>query len=107
MPMLDRAKGAVARALSLFGRVPLFFYLLHIPLIHLMAIGVSVVRSGRVSPWLFANHPMGNPDPPDGYAWSLMRLYLVWVIAVTLLYVACRWFAGVKARPGGGWLRYV
>jgi len=107
MPMLDRAEGTVARALRLFGRVPLFFYLLHIPLIHLLAIGVSVVRSGHVNPWLFANHPMGNPDPPDGYAWSLMWLYLVWAIAVALLYVACRWFAGVKARGGAGWLRYV
>jgi uncharacterized membrane protein len=107
MPMLDRAKGAVARALMLFGRVPLFFYLLHIPLIHLLAIGVSVARSGYVNPWLFANHPMANPDPPDGYAWSLMGLYLVWAMAVALLYVACRWFAGVKARSGAGWLRYV
>jgi uncharacterized membrane protein len=107
MPMLDRARGIVARTLSLFGRVPLFFYLLHIPLIHLLAIGVSVARSGRVNPWLFANHPMGNPDPPDGYAWSLMLLYLVWAIAVAILYVACSWFAGVKARRGSGWLRYV
>jgi uncharacterized membrane protein len=107
MPLLDRAKGAVARALTLFGRVPLFFYLLHIPLIHLLAIGVSVVRSGHVNPWLFANHPMGNPTPPDGYAWSLMLLYLVWAMAIALLYVACRWFAGVKARSGAGWLRYV
>jgi uncharacterized membrane protein len=107
MPMLDRAKGLVARTLSLFGRVPLFFYLVHIPLIHLLAIGVSVATSGHVNPWLFANHPMGNPEPPDGYAWSLMRLYLVWAIAVAILYVACSWFAGVKARRGGGWLRYV
>ena len=107
MPMLDRARGVVARTLSLFGRVPLFFYLVHIPLIHLLAIGVSVARSGHVNPWLFANHPMGNPDPPDGYAWSLMLLYLVWAIAVAILYVACSWFAGVKARRGGGWLRYV
>jgi len=107
MAMLDRASGVVARVLNLFGRVPLFFYLVHIPLIHLMAIGVSLVRSGRVSPWLFANHPMGNPEPPDGYAWSLMLLYLVWAIAVAILYVACRWFAQVKARRRGGWLRYV
>jgi uncharacterized membrane protein len=107
MPMLDRVKGIVARTLSLFGRVPLFFYLLHIPLIHLLALGVSMARSGHVNPWLFANHPMGNPDPPDGYAWSLMLLYLVWAIAVAILYVACAWFARVKARRGGGWLRYV
>jgi uncharacterized membrane protein len=107
MPVLERAKGIGARALSVFGRVPLFFYVLHIPLIHLLAIGVSVATTGHVNPWLFANHPMGNPDPPAGYAWSLMRLYLVWATAIAVLYVACAWFARVKARHAGGWLRYV
>ena len=87
--------------------MPFFFYLLHIPLIHLLAMGVSLVRLGAVSPWLFANHPMGNPPAPPGYTWSLGLLYLVWAIAVVLLYVPCRWFAGVKARRRDWWLGYV
>jgi hypothetical protein len=91
----------------MFGRVPFFFYLLHIPLIHALAIAVSFVRSGGVSPWLFAHHPMAPPPPPDGYVWSLALLYLVWAIAVTVLYVACRWFAGVKARRTDWWLGYL
>ena len=64
----------------------------------LLAIVVSVVTLGAVSPWLFANHPMGNPPAPDGYTWSLGLLYLVWVAAVVLLYVPCRWFADLKGR---------
>ena len=51
----------------------------------------------RGQPWLFTNHPMGNPPPPEGYVWSLSLLYLVWGIAVALLYVASRWFDRVKA----------
>ena len=51
-----------------------------------------------MSPWLFANHPMGNPPAPDGYTWSLGLLYLVWVAAVVLLYFPCRWFADLKAQ---------
>ena len=107
VPVLETARGRLARWLTVFGRVPLFFYLLHIPLIHVLAIVVSVSRLGAVSPWLFANHPMGNPPAPEGYAWSLGLLYLVWVVAVVLLYFPCRWFAELKARRKDRWLSYL
>ena len=107
LPMAQRASGRLARFLSTFGRVPFFYYALHIPLIHVLALAVSKARLGEVSWWLFTNHPMGNPPPPDGYTWSLPLLYAVWAIAIALLYPACRWMADVKARHGDEWLRYV
>jgi len=107
IPLLERASGPVARALMTFGRVPFFFYVLHIPLIHALALIVSKLRLGYVSPWLFANHPMGNPEPPEGYTWSLPLLYLVWAIAIALLYFACRWFAALKAGRADWWLKYL
>jgi uncharacterized membrane protein len=93
IPVFDRARGAFARGLETFGRVPLFYYVLHIPLIHLTAIAISLIRTGAVTPWLFGNHPMEPPEPPDGYRWSLTLLYLVTAVCVGLLYVACRWYA--------------
>jgi uncharacterized membrane protein len=107
MPLLERARGAWTRWLTVFGRVPFFYYMLHIPLIHTLALHVSLAREGHVDPWLFANHPMGNPRPPDGYMWSLALLYGVWAVAVVTLYPACRWFAGVKARSRLALLRYL
>src|SRR2546426_7303938 len=71
IPLLDNARGALARVLNVFGRVPMFYYLLHIPLIHAVALLVSFIRLGQVSPWLFANHPMMSPRPPEGYTWGL------------------------------------
>jgi hypothetical protein len=91
----------------MFGRVPFFFYVLHIPLIHALAIVVSKIRLGSVDPWLFTNHPMGNPPPPAGYVWSLSLLYLVWAITIVFLYFVCRWFAEVKSRRTDWWLKYV
>jgi hypothetical protein len=107
IPLLDRARGPVAQWLSVFGRVPFFYYVLHIVLIHALALVVSQIRLGAVSPWLFTNHPMGNPPPPDGYTWSLALLYLVWTIAVVLLYFPSRWFADLKARRSDWWLKYL
>lgn len=112
IPLLENARGpiartAIVRSIVMFGRVPFFFYVLHIPLIHAMALVVSKIRLGFVSPWLFTNHPMGNPEPPDGYIWSLPLLYLVWALAIVLLYFACRWFADVKTKRNDAWLKYL
>jgi hypothetical protein len=50
---------------------------------------------------------MGNPEPPDGYSWSLPLLYVVWAIAIVLLYFACRWFAAFKRQRNDWWLQYL
>ena len=96
MPWFDRARGAVAEALEVFGRVPLFYYILHIPLIHLAAIAVSLIRTGTVTPWLFGNHPLEPPEQPPGYMWSLTLLYLVTAVCIVALYAACRWYVERK-----------
>jgi len=107
LPFLERARGWIAGALSVFGRVPFFYYVLHIPLIHLVAVGISAVRTPQHTGWLFANHPMMPPPVPDSYMWSLGLLYLVTLGVVTALYFACRWYAGVKARRQDWWLKFL
>jgi len=107
MPWLEPARGAFARAVALFGRVPFFFYVLHIPLIHALALIVSKIRLGFVSPLALHLSPHEQPRTPDGYIWSLPLLYLVWVIAVAILYFPCRWFADVKATSSAWWLEYL
>jgi uncharacterized membrane protein len=107
LPFLEKAGGGVAGVLTTFGRVPFFYYMLHIPLIHLAAILVCL-RTGSVSPWLFLNHPVMIPPAPEGYVWSLGLLYLVWAIVVAALYFPCRWFARLKQRRKDiGFLSYL
>jgi uncharacterized membrane protein len=107
LPLLERVRNRVTRVFEVFGRVPMFYYLLHIPLIHALACVVSLVRTGSVSPWLFGNHPLWPPDQPEGYRWSLALMYLVTIVAVVLLYFACRWYARVKATSPRPWMKYV
>lgn len=105
LPLLDRMRGVTANILTVFGRVPLFYYVLHIPLIHVAAIIVSLLRTGHVDPWLFANHPMFNPPPPPGYTWSLGLLYGVWGMVMVVLYFTCAWYAMWKKRTAAGRVR--
>jgi uncharacterized membrane protein len=107
LPLAERARAKIGEIFATFGRVPMFYYLLHIPAIHLAAVIVSLVREGRVDPWLFANHPMMNPPPPDGYMWTLSLLYAVFIVVVAALYFPCRWYARRKATAPAMWMRYI
>jgi len=99
--------GRLGRWLALFGRVPMWFYLLHIPLIHLVAIGIAAVRSPQSLPWLFANHPMRPPDPPPGYVWPLALLDAVTLLVVWVLYWPCRWYERVRAARRWSWTTHI
>ncbi len=113
LAILDRAgqPGRLLRPVLVFGRVPLFYYLLHIPLIHLLALGYSYAAFGGPT-GLFTVEPFvaaftGSTLYPPGYGISLPGVYLVWLIVVTLLYLPCRWFAELKQRRRDAWLSYL
>ena len=102
LPLFERWTGALARFFITYGRVPLFYYLLHIPLLHALAIIFAFARYGRQLLTL-AN---GN-TPPPGWGYNLLVVYLVWIGAVLLLYLPCRWWARLKQRRRATWLTYL
>jgi uncharacterized membrane protein len=79
------------------GRVPLFYYLLHLPLLHVMAVLFSLVTYGEAS-WLHRDlmNSRALPSLPAGYGYGLTVVYGVWIATVLMLYPLCRWFANVK-----------
>ena len=87
-----------------FGRVPMFFYILHLYLIHLLAVLVAVVFHQPLD-WLFHGGFMFGA--PDGWGYGLPFVYLMWITAVVILYFPCRWFEGVKQRRKDWWLSYI
>jgi uncharacterized membrane protein len=105
IPFADRARGWFVQVLTTFGRVPMFYYLLHIPLIHALALVVYSLRDGAANAERFATAPYVS-IPPD-QRWGLALLYAVWLVAVAILYPLCRWYAQVKARRPNSWLRYI
>jgi uncharacterized membrane protein len=105
LPLAGRARGWLARVFTTFGRVPMFYYLLHIPLIHTLALVAWRIRDGRVDAGLFTSAPYVSVPPEQ--RWSLALLYLVFALAVAALYFPCRWFAGVKQRSRHPLLRYI
>ena len=104
---VDKGTPRFLRPALTIGKVPMFYYLLHIPLIHLIAITVCYARYGQVH-WMFESPTLGEfpVTPPPGWGYSLPIVYLIWIFVVATLYPLCRWFAELKQRRGDAWLSY-
>jgi uncharacterized membrane protein len=104
--LLDGAKAAsgLSRILMVFGRVPLFYYLLHIYLVHILANLAALAFHQTI--W----HGTVIADfahKPPGYGHGLPFVYAVWLLAVTLLYLPCLWFMKFRSRHRDwAWLSY-
>jgi uncharacterized membrane protein len=103
--LLNRGTPRVLQPILVFGRVPLFYYLLHLPLIHGLAVLVAYARFGHAD-WLIGS-VFNWRDAPTGSTFSLPMVYLIWIGVVLLLYPVCRWFAEVKRRRRDAWLSYL
>lgn len=99
--MLESVRGPIAEKLALFGRVPMFFYLLHLPLIHGLAAVFALQRYGTRA------LTFGPMNIPDDFGYSLPVVYAAWAAVILMLYPACRWFADLKRRRRDlTWLGY-
>ena len=98
----------VARPALVFGKVPLFYFVVHFPLIHLLAVVTCLVRYGTAY-WMFESPDPGNYPftAPPGWGYSLPVVYLIWIFVVVAMYPLCRWFAALKQRRGDAWLSYL
>jgi uncharacterized membrane protein len=94
LPLLERWRGVWAERMMVFGRVPLFFYLVHLPLIHGSHIAAKLV---------YGPHAQVGPLLPAGSGPSLLQVYFVWALIIVVMYPLCRWYAGYKARHRDYW----
>src|SRR5262249_13660755 len=95
---LDGARGTIAGWITTFGRVPFFYYVVHLYLLHVLAV-------------LFAWATIGNAvfaasQKPLVYGVGFSCVYAVWLGVVMLLYPLCRWFAAIKQRRTEWWWSY-
>lgn len=91
--------------LLIFGRVPMFFYILHLYVIHLLAIVTAYIFRQPVN-WLWHGTFWMN-SVPDDYGQSIFFVYAMWLMAIVMLYFPCRWFAELKQRRKDWWLSYL
>ena len=105
---LDGGTPSLLRPALVFGRVPLFYFVLHLTLIHLLAVVLCYAQNGAVH-WMFESPNLGAYPftPPPGWGVSLPVTYVLWVVVVVILYPVCAWFARVRQRSTAWWLSYL
>ncbi|MFL5593558.1 MAG: DUF1624 domain-containing protein [Gemmatimonadaceae bacterium] len=103
LALTEDARGRVASWLSVYGRVPMFYYVVHIYLVHAVAVALALVQGGT-----FRRIPVIT-DPASVPAWygvALPGVYVAWALVVMTMYPLCRWYGALKQRRDDWWLAY-
>jgi uncharacterized membrane protein len=103
LAILEKINNKATDFFKVFGSVPFFYYLLHVPLIHLLA--VATAYFGNYSSFSLFGQNLFAPNPNWGF--HLGIVYLVWVIVVAILYYPSRWFMKIKKKQKNWWLSYL
>lgn len=95
------------RPLITFGRVPMFYYLAHLYLIHIGAVA-AMYATGFTTDAIFGALTAGPRPTPVGYGFDLTAVYAAWLLAVIALYPVCAWYDRYKsAHRDKVWLSYL
>ena len=107
LSFFENTNNAVTRVISVFGRVPLFYYVLHFYFIRILC-GILFVSRGHditeKTPEIFGM-PFKYVIAGEGY--SLATVYVIWILLVLALYPLCYWYNKFKAARNNWWLSYV
>jgi uncharacterized membrane protein len=98
LSLFERGHATVGRFFITFGRVPMFFYLIHLYVIHGLVLAFAAAMGANVSAFMTSSWKF-----PPWWGFSLPVVYLMWMAVLALLYPVCRWFNGVKSRYKGSW----
>jgi len=102
LSLFESARGKLVDIISVYGKVPFFYYVLHLFLIHGLSVAFAQWQGGD---WRFLS--LNTQAFPAWYGVSLPGVYLAWAIVILLLYFPCKWFAGLKGRNKSRWLSYL
>ena len=104
---VEKLKGTVVNFFCVFGRVPFFYYIIHIYLIHLIA-AFAAYFTGFGWKALILPTFITRVETLKGYGFNLITVYLVWIVVILLLYPVCKKFDNYKqSHKHKWWLSYL
>ena len=103
LSVLEETKNRLTTAISNYGSVPFFYYIIHFYLLHLVLVAAFFLTGHKTAeiiqmPFLFR---------PVAFGFSLPVVYLIWLAVVAALYRPCVWFKRYKATHEQWWLKYL
>jgi uncharacterized membrane protein len=102
----ERPKNKLLQIAAVYGKMPLFYFLLHFLVIHLVMLATMFLQGISWSQMKFASGNFGRPEYIQSGV-ALWIVYLVWMGVVVMLYKPCLWFGKYKSDHPRWWLRYI
>ena len=107
LALIEKIKNRLTDFFIVFGRVPLFYYFLHIFVIHVFAIILLIINDGDPSIMFNMTPFVGQNQQLVEYGYSLWVVYLVWFIVILILYPLCYRYMEYKRSSNKWWLSYL
>lgn len=100
----EKPLNKITNIVAVYGRVPLFYYVLHFYCIHIAFFVIGYIAGFRIDQ-LMSSYIL-NPLP--GFGFRLSVVYVIWIGIVSLLYPLCKRYDGYKvANKDKWWLSYL
>jgi uncharacterized membrane protein len=103
LSLTEHVSNRFTRFISVYGRVPLFYYILHIYFIHLFAMLAAVLSGFKWTDMTDFNSWISYMPSLQGYGFGLGFVYLIWISIVLLLYPLCKWYDHYKSTHRDRW----
>ena len=98
----ENIKNTLSKSLIVIGRVPLFYYVIHIYVIHMLGI-IGVIISGRTWTDMILTAKSFMTRSLISYGFDLYMVYLIWIVVVVALYPFCRIYNDYKINNKSKW----
>jgi len=102
LAFMEKSLNRFTNFISVFGRVPLFYYILHLYLIHILGMLAAEFSGFDWSDMILTTWIPFEPKLV-GFGFNLGIVYLVWIFVVVSLYPACKWYDQYKMKHKEKW----
>ena len=96
LALTEDLRNSFTEKIQVFGRVPMFYYILHLYLIHLLAVIAAAVSGHNWMDMILRNRVNATPEL-KGYGFNLVTVYIIWIGIILILYPFCKWFGRNKS----------
>lgn len=107
LSVTEKAQGWLIEKVIVFGRVPLFYFIVHFYVLHVAAVATHLIISGKAISEIDFHLSAGLGGIAPGVGYSLIWTYVAWVTLIIVLYPLCRWYSNYKSTRTYWWLSYL